>query len=185
MVLPAKRHRFTADEFHRMAEAGIFHEDDRVELIDGEIFAMSAIGRPHSSTVDRLNALFSPLTGRAILRVQNPVRLDDYSEPLPDFQLLEPVDDFYRSKNVEPADVLLLVEVADSSLEFDRSVKSPRYAGTGIRECWIVDLSGETVLVHREPDGEEWREIVRHRRGESIAPLAFPEHALEVDRIVG
>ncbi len=149
-----KQRRFTVDEYHRMGEAGVFSENDRVELLDGRIYVMSPIGSEHASCVDRLTRLFVLRTGNdAVVRVQNPVRLADDSEPEPDLALLEPREDAYASEHPAPASVLLIVEVADTSLAFDRDVKLPLYAEAGIPEVWIVDLENDTVHAYRNPSG--------------------------------
>jgi len=145
-------HRFSVTEYHRMAEAGILNEDSRVELIRGRIVDMSPIGAPHLGMVNRLTRLLvGVLTGRATISVQNPVRLDDGSEPQPDLAVLRPRADDYATSTPRPADVLLLIEVADSSLDDDRGEKVPLYAEHGIAECWIVNIPERNVEVHREP----------------------------------
>jgi Uma2 family endonuclease len=150
-----RRHRFTADEYHRMGESGLFGEDDRVELIEGEIIEMTPIGSRHSGTVIRLNRLLGQAVGdRAILATQSPLRLDVASEPEPDVALLRPRDDFYTTSHPGPADVLLLVEVAEASLRFDREVKVPLYARHGIPAVWLVDLAGRELTAYQQPAGE-------------------------------
>jgi len=150
MAVQVARRRFTVDEYHQMARAGILSEDDRVELLDGEIVTMSPIGSLHQAYVDRLNRLFSMLVGTsAIVCVQGPVQLDGYSEPQPDILLLRPRDDFYAHAHPGPEDVLLVVEVADTAVEYDRRIKFSYYARAGISEAWLVDLSGGAVEVYR------------------------------------
>lgn len=145
-------HRFTVADYHRMAETGILTEDSRVELIKGRILDMAPIGAPHLGLVNRLTRLLpAVLTGRAILSVQNPVRLDDGSEPQPDVAVLRPRADDYETAVPRPADVLLLVEVADTSLADDRNDKLPLYAEHGIVECWLVSVAERIVEVYREP----------------------------------
>ena len=169
-----------------MADAGIFHEDDRVELIDGEIVEMAAIGSRHAGGVNRVSSFFSGALGnRAIISVQNPVRLGRYSEPQPDVVLLRPRPDFYGDSHPGPDDVFLIVEVADSSIDYDRGVKVPLYAQSGIQELWLVDLEQERVEVYREPKKEGYR-VVRHfARGDSLSPQAFPDASLTVDGVLG
>lgn len=182
--LPTRR--FTVEEYYRMAEAGILKEDDRVELIEGEIVEMSPIGRVHAGIVDRLTHLFVTRVGDvAQVRIQNPLRLDERSEPEPDLTLLVPRPDFYTSGHPRPKDVLLLVEVADSSIEFDREVKIPLYARAGIREVWLVDLNVGTVTVFRDPTADGYRTVRTLRRGESIGALAFPGREFAVAEILG
>jgi Uma2 family endonuclease len=157
MGMPLAHRRFTVDEYHRMAEAGILGEDDRVELLDGEIVQVSPIGARHAATVSRLEHLFHHLAGnRAIVRGQNPVRLDNYSEPEPDIALVAPRDDYYAADHPVPRDVLLIVEVADTSLRYDRHRKLPSYARAGIPEVWLVDLTLDRVERHREPRGDAY-----------------------------
>jgi Uma2 family endonuclease len=169
-----------------MGEAGILTEDDRVELIEGELVAMSPIGSGHPGGVNALNHLLvRAARDRAVVAVQNPVRLSDHTEPQPDFAVLRPRPDFYRGKIPVAADVLLLVEVADSSLRFDRLVKLPLYARHGIAEVWIVDLAGQAVELCRDPRPEGYARIHRAGRGETIAPEAMPDLALRVDDILG
>jgi len=177
------RHRFTVDDYHRMAEAGILGEDDRVELIEGEIVEMSPIGRRHQACLDRMTALFSTrLAGRAIVRIQGPVRLSHFSEPQPDLVLLRPRADYYASVDAGPDDVLLLIEVADASLAYDREVKTPLYARAAVAEYWILDLQYDRLLVFRDPDpgAGRYSRVDQLARDERIAPLAFPDLEIRV-----
>lgn len=167
-----------------MADAGILGVDDRVELIEGEVVEMNPIGSHHASSVDRLNRSFSKQTAdRAIIRVQNPVRLSDLSEPQPDLALLKPRDDFYASSHPTAADVLLLVEVADSSLAFDSGVKLALYAAAGIPEVWIINLSAALVESHRSPQSGRFSEHDSHVKGDQISPAALPDLSLDVAEI--
>jgi len=145
---PYRRYRLTADDYHRMAKAGIFAEEDRVELIEGEIIEMAPIGSQHAAYVARLQKLLEHSAGdQAIIWIQNPVVLNDQSEPEPDICLLRPRTDFYASAHPHPADVLLIIEVADTSLAYDRDVKLPLYARHGIPEVWILDLENRCLHV--------------------------------------
>lgn len=182
MAEPLKR-LFTVSEYHSMAEAGILSEDDRVELIEGEIYRMAPIGSLHAGCVNRLIHLFKG--AEAILAAQNPVVLNDFSEPQPDMALLRWRDDFYASSHPNPDDILLLIEVADASVGFDRGVKIPLYARRGIRELWLVDLKKDTVEVHREPSPTAFRDVLKLRKGDRISPLAFPDLELNVSDILG
>jgi Uma2 family endonuclease len=180
------RHPFTVDEYHRMGETGILGEDARVELIEGEIIEMSPIGSPHAARVKRLNRLLVRRLGtRAIVQVQDPVVLNRFSEPQPDLAVLKPRDDFYAAKHPEPRDVLLVVEVADTSRAFDRMVKAPLYARTGVRELWVVDVIDEVVEVHRKAQRGTYREITRFRRGQKVAMGGFPNVSFRVADILG
>jgi Uma2 family endonuclease len=164
-----------------MGEAGILTEDDRVELIEGEILVMPPIGEGHFGEVNRFTHLFVQLFGgQAVVHIQNPVRLGLRSEPEPDVVLLRFRDDFYSGKFPEPDDVLLLVEVADSSLTYDRKTKARLYAKAGIQEYWIVDLIHGEIVVHHDPSRTRYREVRSVTSGDSIAPLAFPDVSLPV-----
>jgi len=148
----ARVHRLTVDDYRRMGALGILGPELRTELIDGEIMEMPPIGHPHAGTVKFIaNRLKEAVGAAAIVAVQDPVWLDDHSEPLPDIAVLCPRADYYRTGHPGPADVLLLIEVADSSLHYDREVKLPRYARAGIPEVWLVDLGGRRLTVHRRP----------------------------------
>jgi len=153
-------HHFTVADYYRIAEAGIFNENPRVELIRGQIVDMAAIGTPHFGMVNRLNRVLSTiLAGRGLLHVQNPVRLDDSSEPEPDVTVLKPRADDYATVHPRPDDVLLLIEVADSSLDYDREVKAPLYAESGIVEYWIVNLIDRVVEVFRHPENGHYSHV--------------------------
>ena len=179
------RRRFTVDEYHRMAEAGILHEDDRVELIEGEIVYMAAIGSRHFACVNNFTGRFATrLAGRAIVSVQNPVRLSSGSEPEPDLALLHPRPDNYAAALPGPDEVYLLVEVADTTLRYDRETKLPLYAESGIPEVWIVDLQRERVLVYRRPRAGDYQQITTVERGGSLSPEAFPDLSLPVADIL-
>ena len=181
-----QRYRFNVDEFARMGEAGVFTEDDRVELIDGEVLEMSPIGSPHAGTVNRLNELLvTRLAGRANVIVQNPIRLDRHTEPQPDLVVARRRKDFYTDRHPEPADVLLVIEVADSSLRYDRTEKAPRYARAGIPETWLVDLQAGTVTVYADPGPEGYARQQVRRRGDRIAAASVPVPGLAVDDILG
>jgi Uma2 family endonuclease len=179
-------YRFTVEDYHRMAEAGILGEDDRVELIEGEIVEMPPIGSPHGGTVKAFIHLFSKRVGdRALVAAQDPVRLSDISEPQPDLMLLRPRSDFYRGSHPTPADVLLLVEVADTSAAYDRSVKLPLYARAGITEYWLVDLERGVVEVHRSPGGDRYGEVQVFAAGARVSPASLPDVELGVTEILG
>lgn len=187
MTTPAVvRKRFTTQEYEQIAAAGVFAENDRVELLEGEIVEMSPLGPLHSACVDRLNRLLQrQVRDAAIVRVQSPVRLGQHSEPQPDVSLLQPRADFYAGGHPEPEDVLLLVEVADSSLSYDRELKLPIYARAGIAEVWLVGLLPQTVEVFRAPSESGYGERREARRGESVAALNVPGVVLSVAEILG
>ena len=164
----------TVDEYERMGEASIFRPDDRLELLEGEIFEMSPIGSHHAACVDLLARLLRVrVEDFAIVRVQNPIRLDDFSEPQPDVALLKLRDDFYRHAHPTPADVLLVIEVADSTVESDRGYKIPLYAKAGIKEAWLVNLPAERIEIYAEPAG---RRVSNHQRGRTRRRGARAQH---------
>ncbi len=184
---PAVRRRlFSVEEYYRMAAAGILAENERVELIEGEIVVMCPIGSPHSGCVNALtHLLVSRVGGDAVVSVQSSVRLSDSSEPEPDLAVLRPRPDFYRSEHPGPADVLWLIEVMASSADYDRGVKLGLYARSGIAEVWLVDLNEELVEAYRAPASEAYTETRTLRRGENLAPGALPGVVLAVDEILG
>jgi Uma2 family endonuclease len=164
--------RFSVEDYHRMGEAGILGPELRTELIDGEVVEMPPIGHPHAGTVNLLSDLLKEAVGRkAIVAVQNPVWLDDYTEPLPDIALLRPRADYYRNGHPTPDDVLLLIEVADTSLAYDRDVKLPRYARAGIPEAWLVDLGGRRLTIYRRPAQGAYTETIAAK---DLRALAVP-----------
>lgn len=180
------RRPLTVADYHRMGEAGILTEDDRVELIEGELIAMSPIGSAHSGTVNAMNRILVLAVGnRGVVAVQNPVRLDDLSEPQPDFSVLKPRDDDYRRATPVPADVHLIVEVADSSLAYDRNVKRALYARHGIPEFWIVNLVAEVVEIHRAPAGGAYAAVSRARRDATLEIQGLPGTAISVASLLG
>ena len=184
-VEPALR-QWTVAEYDRMIAAGILAEDDRVELIEGRIIEMSPIGSRHAACVKRLSELLRDEVGKAAnVGVQDPIHLSDYSEPEPDLSLLRRRADFYADSHPTPADVLLLIEVADSSLMFDREKKLPLYATAGIPELWIVDLVSDNVTVYAEPTYEAFAVERQFTRGQIIVSAAIPNLQLTVDDVIG
>jgi len=182
----ARRRRFTVEEYHLMAEAGVLHEDDRVELIDGEVVEMAALGSGHIACVLRLTTLLTERLGRsAIVSVQNSVRLSDFLEPRPDVALLRPREDFYAGRIPTAEDVLLLVEVSDTTLRYDRGEKAAFYARAGIPELWVVDLSGEEVTILSEPGGGAYSEAETVGRGGRAVSRRVAGLSLSVDEVLG
>lgn len=181
------RRRFTVEEYHRMGEAGILPEDNRLELITGDIVVREPIGAYHAGTVARLNRLWTSRVGdRAIVNVQNPVQFPrEDSELQPDVVLLRPREDFYTTAHPQAADVLLLIEVADITLRLDRRVKIPLYARVRIREVWLVDLTTARLEVYREPHGDRYGNVRVLMRGERVSPEAFPDLSLDLAELVG
>ena len=176
MAVTLRRRRFTLDEYHRMGETGILGADDRVELIEGEIIEKSPIGSRHAAAVARIHHLFSIRLGdQAVVWGQNPLMLVRHqSEPQPDVMLLAHRTDFYASGLPEPPDVRLLVEVADSSLPYDRRTKFPLYARSSVTEGWLVDLDSGRLEIHRSPGSSGYRDVQIVGADETFSPLAFP-----------
>jgi len=181
------RHAFTLDEWHLMGEAGLFvGETRRTELLDGEIVEMAAIGSRHAVCVNRLTRLFGQAVGeRAVLQIQNPVELDDRSEPQPDVALLRPPLDRYLAGHPGPPDIFLLIEVADTSLGYDRDTKAPLYGRAGVAETWVVDLDREVVLAFRRPGPDGYGERREIGRGDQLEVGALPGITMAVDDILG
>lgn len=167
-----QRHRLTVRDYERMGEAGIFHEDERVELIEGEIVDIAPIGSGHSGQVNRISNIIKLAVGeRVIVSVQNPIVLGDHSAPQPDIALLRPQVDYYATAHPQAQDVLLIIEVAESSLGYDRAIKLPLYARHGIAEVWLVDVTGRRLTMHRQPTPEGYREAFEPA---SLADLVVP-----------
>lgn len=182
----AARRRFSADDYHRMGETGIIGPADRTELIDGEIIEMAPMGSPQVGTVFALNrALTLAAPPEVVVSVQSPVRLDDRSEPEPDVALLRARADGYRQPPLPSAgDVLLVIEVSDSSLRYDQEVKLPLYARHGVPEAWIVDLGARSVEVHRAPRDGKYQTVVRLGQGDTLEPIALPGTRIAVGDLV-
>ncbi len=184
-VEPTRR-RISVDEYYAMAEAGILGRDERVELIDGEIITMAPIGDEHRASVDMGNHFLSRYVGdKAIVSVQNHVRLDDYHHPEPDLALLKWRDDFYRYQAPGPEDILLLIEVSDSTLAYDRNVKLPLYARFGIPEVWIANIPARIVETYRDPVDGGYTDSRVYQPGETISPVAFDDVEIPVSRFIG
>jgi Uma2 family endonuclease len=187
MAVVLNKRRFTIEEYDRMAEAGVLPPEDRVELIEGEIVEMSPIGTPHAGVVNRLNYVFSSrLGGRAIVQIQNPIALPPVvSVPQPDVALLRSRQDFYSKARPLPGDVLLVVEVMETSADYDRGVKLPLYGKAGVIETWLVDLGASAVEVYRRPAGERYQDTRVVSTGKSITLHAFPDVTLTLADILG
>ncbi len=180
------KRRFSVGEFHQMAEAGILGEGDRVELLAGEVVEMTPIGSRHAACVRRLIARLSAAVGqRAIVDVQNPLWLDEHSEPQPDLTLLQPRPDYYQGSHPGPGDVLLVIEVADTSGEYDRGVKVPLYARAGIPEVWVVDLGSGVVDVYRQPAVEGYQEHRRLAPADHLTASRVPALDVAVAALLG
>lgn len=169
-----------------MAETGVLKPDARVELLDGQIVDRTPIGPFHGGLVNRLNRFFTSASGgRWLVSVQNPALLDEYSEPQPDLMLLKPAPDDYTSRHPRPDEVLLLIEVADTTLAYDRGEKLSAYGRAGIREVWIINLSERSIEVCRESHYAGYGSITVLRPGDQARPLLFPDVAADVAGLVG
>jgi Uma2 family endonuclease len=177
---------FSTADYHRMQEIGIFSEDDRIELIDGEVRVMSPIGARHVAIVNRFNALLTSQIGRiAIVSVQNPIQLSNNTEPQPDLVVLLARDDFYANALPTAADVLLVIEVSDSTLVYDQQEKLPRYAQAGIPEVWLTDADNQAVERYAEPNSNQYATKQTFRRGQSVGIPGLPQVTINVDEIFG
>jgi len=184
MAAAMPRRRFTVDDYHRMAEAGILGEDDRVELIEGEIVEMSPLGPKHMRSVNRLTHIVVPQLGSdAEISVQNSIRLSTDGEPQPDVAVLSRQRD--QDTVPLPTDVFLVIEVADSSRDYDRNVKLPMYAAAGIPEAWLFDLVAEIAERHSDPWEGRYRVVAHARRGESLTSTVLPGLTIAVDDVLG
>jgi Uma2 family endonuclease len=185
LAVQIAKHLFDISEYHRLAQAGIFSEDDRVELIKGEVIEMSPIGSAHAACVSRLDDLLHTSVRHSVqIRVQNPLQLDDFSEPEPDIALVRPRKDHYALAHPRPEDVLSVIEIADTSIEYDRHVKLPMYARAGIPEAWLIDLNQDVIGKFSEPRDGQYPTYGEARRGETIASTVLPTLTLAADDIL-
>ncbi len=176
---------FTVDEYYKLAEVGLLDEDDRVELLDGEIVQMSPIGSRHAAAVTKFSSLLLTSVGEsAIVSVQNPIRLSEKHEPLPDIAILKRREDFYRNSHPTPTDTFLLVEVADSSVGYDRGRKIPVYAKAGIHEVWLYNLNTNTITQYARPQEGKYQAVLSFGRGETIRSISLPTLMIAIDAIL-
>lgn len=186
MVVEPARRLFTRDEYHKLGAAGIIGPDERVELLDGEILVKPVIGSRHGGCVKRSNRILTTALGdRAVVGVQDPVVLDDLSEPEPDLSIARPRADFYADDHPTPDELYLVVEVADSTALSDRNRKIPRYAAAGIREAWLVDLETGTLEVYRGPSPDGYTSRNDLVAGDTVSPEAFPDVRIAVADLLG
>lgn len=179
------RKLFTIDDCYKMAEVGILSPDERTELINGEILVVPPPGPRHGYVVDSLTEAFVKLAqGKAVVRVQGGVVLHKYAAPMPDIVLLKPKGKAYLEKNPDASDIFLIIEVADSSLEQDMTVKLQLYAIMGVMEYWIADLRNNRLLVYSNPSGDQYQSLRQLRRGDSVAPSALPNCVIPVDLVL-
>lgn len=177
---------FTLDEYHRMGEAGILPQTGRFELIHGEIIEIAMPGSAHSGRVNRLNRLFTSKFGDSVIvSVQNPVALGVFSEPLPDLTLLKPRLDFYTERHPGPGDILLAVEVSDTTLKYDSDTKAALYAEFGIPEYWVLDVIQDVLIVRTSPSNGQYLKTAVFRRGETLRLQKLQETLFSTDEILG
>ena len=180
------RRSFTVAEYERMGQIGIFSEDERVELVCGEVIEMSPIGERHAASVNVLDEIVRERLGRSVtVSVQNPVLLDDFSEPQPDLLILKRRADFYKHAHPRPEDVLIVIEVSDSTLELDRAVKVPLYAGAGVPEAWLVNLPEERIEVYSDPVGGEYQTVRSYARGQKLQSHTLASLRISVSKVLG
>jgi Uma2 family endonuclease len=180
-----ERKRFTFNDWEKMAEVGILSPPERVELIDGYFILMKPPSSRHASIVAAAAHFFSPLfPEKAGVWCQNPIFLDPFAVPLPDIVLVRPREDFYAERLPKPEDIFLIIEVANTSLEYDLSVKLQLYAIAGISEYWVADLRNDRLIVHAKPVGDLYAEVRELHRGETLAPLRLPEKRVPVDLLL-
>lgn len=179
-----QRHRLTVAEYYRMAEVGILPQEARMELIEGEVIDMPPIGSLHAGTVIYLaNRLTYAVRDRAIVSTQNPLFLDVHSEPQPDIALLRPRADFYRNAHPTTADVLLIIEVADTTLPYDTQIKLPLYARQHIPEVWLVDLANQRLSIYRSPTASGFQGVQPCFNFSSVTPLLLPGVTVDLSEL--
>ncbi|NJP08792.1 MAG: Uma2 family endonuclease [Leptolyngbyaceae cyanobacterium RU_5_1] len=177
--------RISVQDYHRMADAGIFHPSERIELLSGQIIQMTAQGTAHSAAITRAErSLRNQLGDRALIRLQDPVQLDDYSEPEPDIAVVNPDPLFYDDHHPTATEVFLLIEVADTSLTYDREIKAPAYAKSGIQEYWVLDVNARRLHVYRSPSASGYQSETILTEELTISLLAFPDCAIVVKEVL-
>lgn len=180
------RRKFTVKEYHNFIEQGVFKPEERIELWEGEFIEISPIGKRHAGIVAGLTAYLNHLFFRKfVIWSQNPIVLDDLSEPQPDVCVLRGRDDFYRNESATAKDVLLAIEVADSTIKYDRDIKFPRYAENGIQEAWLIDLENDRVEIHTQPTAKGYKLVKILHRGDIAESTIFTEIKISVDDILG
>lgn len=177
--------RLSVEDYHQMAESGILEPGERVELVEGQIIQMAAKGTAHSAAVSRIEKLLrSRLGDQALLRFQDPIRLNDYSEPEPDVAVVHPNPIFYEDHHPTSSEVFLLIEVSDKTLKFDREVKSPAYARAGISEYWVLDVNAHKLHVYRLPSANGYQSETIMSEELTVAPLAFSECTIAIKEML-
>ena len=186
MSLPLAKYHFTTAEFERMGKVGIFAKDARLELIEGEIIEMSPIGSRHAACVKFLSRFLNRTLGdEALVSTQDPIRINDFSEPQPEVALLRLRDDFYKDAHPTPADVLLVVEVADTTVEYDRQIKAPLYAKAGIAEYWLVNLPDEQIEIYARPENGAYQLVTHARRPDAAESHSLASLSVSVAEVIG
>lgn len=186
MTALPQRKIFTVDDYHRMIDAGVFVGDADFELIEGEIVKKMTQGDLHIACVNRLTRIFSRLCGDdVILSIQNAVVIGGISEPEPDVTLLRFREDFYAAGKATAADVLLLVEVSDTTVRYDREVKIPLYAAAGVAEVWLVNLPRRILEVYTQAAGGKYKVVRKYEKKETVSPKFWPEIKIKVSDIFG
>ena len=184
MAVDVQRHKFTLEQYERMVAAGVLNEDDRVELIEGEIIEMAPNDPQHVSPIRQIRRLFDGMGDRAVALVQMPIRVPPRSEPEPDLAIAVPPEERYLRRHPEPADLLLVVEVSHTTKRFDLNVKIPLYARSAIAEVWIVDVKAGHIEVFRDPTPDGYASVEVVGRGGSISPASFPDITVAVDDVL-
>ena len=175
---------FTPEQYQLMDEVGVFPQGDRLELINGEIIQMSPIGRKHVACIIRLTKLMEQKLGdRAMVSAQNSILLPDKSQPQPDLAILKYRDDFYENGLPTPEDILLIIEVADSSIDYDRDVKAPLYAAAGIPEMWLFDVNQKLITGYSQPSPSGYKRIQHYEAGDSLGIIAFADVTFRWDEL--
>ncbi len=183
LILSTKK--YTLAEYHQMIEIGILKAQDKVELIRGEIIKMSPVGLKHASCVKKINQLFAQKLGnKVILGIQDPIKLNDNSQPQPDVVLLKPKSDFYATEHPKSEDILLLIEVADTSIEYDRQIKIPLYAENNITEMWLININENIIQVYQNPQGKLYKNITNYQIDDKIDLTIFPDCEIKVKDIL-
>ncbi|HXG86152.1 MAG TPA: Uma2 family endonuclease [Pyrinomonadaceae bacterium] len=178
--------KFTIDEYHNFIETGVFKPEERIELWEGEFVEMSPIGMRHVSCLNYLIEFLRDALGKTvIISPQNPIVLNDFSEPQSDIAILKRREDFYRNENATAADVLIVMEIADTTLKYDRDTKFPRYAASGIEEAWLIDLENDRVEIHGDPTEFGYSLVKILHRGQSAESTVLPEIKITIDKILG
>jgi Uma2 family endonuclease len=178
------RHRLSAQDFHRLGEVGILASDARVELIEGEIIDMAPIGTRHAGTVEQLARVLHRAAGAYWVRTQQPIALGEHSEPVPDIALVVPDTDDYKTRHPQASDVLLIIEVAETSIRYDLDVKVALYAKHGIRELWVVDIARRELVLFRDEGGAGYATRATLLSDAIVAPVALPHAAVKLERIL-